>query len=58
MNKKLWLISFVMVLFLFVSGLSYAATITVAPTDTQIMQNTFPFGGGECRMDSLSWFYL
>jgi hypothetical protein len=46
MNKKLWLISFVMVLFLLASGLSYAATITIAPTDTQSMTNTFPFGGG------------
>jgi hypothetical protein len=46
MNKKLWLISFVMVLFLFGSGLSFAATITIAPTDTQSVSNCFPFGGG------------
>jgi len=36
----------VMSLFFLATGITHAATITIAPTDTQSVENCFPFGGG------------
>jgi hypothetical protein len=36
----------VMLLFFLIGGPAQAATITIAPTDTQTVGNCFPFGGG------------
>jgi len=45
MNKKIAILGVIAVIFL-MTGASYGATLTIAPTDTQFVENCFPFGGG------------